>query len=136
LFRRRPAVDWGQEEGHREGRALDTQLASLLQGCKEEPGDVARRLVLADWLDDHGEPGRALLVRRQCGQTLSRDAAWCEGLTVTGKQREEVARLLEILAAVPFASLDLTSNGIGDGGAAALAGVRAAGRGACGEGGL
>jgi uncharacterized protein (TIGR02996 family) len=40
-----------------------TQLAGLVQNCKDEPDDDGLRLILADWLDDHGEPERAELIR-------------------------------------------------------------------------
>jgi uncharacterized protein (TIGR02996 family) len=36
---------------------------SLLQGCKDAPADDASRLVMADWLEDHGEADRAEFVR-------------------------------------------------------------------------
>jgi uncharacterized protein (TIGR02996 family) len=39
------------------------QLAGLVQACKDEPEDDNLRLILADWLDDHGEPERAELIR-------------------------------------------------------------------------
>src|SRR3954452_11321039 len=46
---------------------LDDQpaLRSLLAAAKAEPHGDAPRLVLADWLDDHGEPERAEFVRLQ-----------------------------------------------------------------------
>jgi uncharacterized protein (TIGR02996 family) len=40
----------------------DSELRSLLQAAKDEPDD-GPRLVLADWLADHGEPDRAELIR-------------------------------------------------------------------------
>ena len=32
----------------------------------EHPADDAPRLIYADWLDDHGQPRRAELIRLQC----------------------------------------------------------------------
>src|SRR4051794_10588190 len=43
--------------------AIDSELGSLLQGCKDAPDDDAPRLVLADWLEEHGESDRAEFVR-------------------------------------------------------------------------
>jgi uncharacterized protein (TIGR02996 family) len=40
-----------------------TQLAGLVQACKDEPDDDGLRLILADWLDDHDDPARAELIR-------------------------------------------------------------------------
>src|SRR5687767_4232018 len=39
---------------------------ALLDEIAARPGDDAPRLVYADWLDDHGEPDRAELIRLQC----------------------------------------------------------------------
>jgi uncharacterized protein (TIGR02996 family) len=39
---------------------------AFLQAIIETPDDDAPRLVFADWLDDHGEPDRAELIRTQC----------------------------------------------------------------------
>src|SRR5262245_41534158 len=39
------------------------ELRSLLQGCKDAPDDDVPRMVLADWLDDHGDGERAEFVR-------------------------------------------------------------------------
>jgi uncharacterized protein (TIGR02996 family) len=44
-------------------------LLALLRAAKEEPGDVARRQVLADWLEEHGDEhdgARAEFIRLQC----------------------------------------------------------------------
>jgi uncharacterized protein (TIGR02996 family) len=49
------------------------ELESLLLGCKDAPDDDAPRLVLADWLDDHGDHDRAEFVRlsvRLCGGAI------------------------------------------------------------------
>ncbi len=42
------------------------ELLALLADAKARPEDAARRLILADWLDEHDEPYRAELVRLQC----------------------------------------------------------------------
>jgi uncharacterized protein (TIGR02996 family) len=41
------------------------ELLALLRACKEEPDEDGPRLVLADWLEDHGQPERAEFVRVQ-----------------------------------------------------------------------
>jgi uncharacterized protein (TIGR02996 family) len=41
------------------------ELQALLQACKDEPDEDAPRLVLADWLEEHGQPDRAEFVRLQ-----------------------------------------------------------------------
>jgi uncharacterized protein (TIGR02996 family) len=42
------------------------ELLGLLRACKEEPNNDAPRLILADWLDEHGDTTRGRLVRLQC----------------------------------------------------------------------
>src|SRR5262245_12981498 len=42
---------------------MSAELTSLLRRCKEAPEDDLPRMVLADWLEDHGEGERAELVR-------------------------------------------------------------------------
>src|SRR5215469_14182128 len=41
------------------------ELLALLRAAKADPEDDAPRLVLADWLDERGDPARAELVRLQ-----------------------------------------------------------------------
>ena len=41
------------------------ELAALLAACRARPADDLPRLVLADWLDEHGQPERAEFVRVQ-----------------------------------------------------------------------
>ena len=43
-----------------------TDLSQLLRACKASPDDNHARLVLADWLDEHGDPERAEFIRLQC----------------------------------------------------------------------
>jgi uncharacterized protein (TIGR02996 family) len=45
--------------------ASDTLLA-LLRHIRHDPESNVPRLVLADWLDEHGEPARGEFVRWQC----------------------------------------------------------------------
>lgn len=42
------------------------EWAALIAGIRADPDDDVRRGVAADWLDDHGEGGRAAIIRRQC----------------------------------------------------------------------
>jgi uncharacterized protein (TIGR02996 family) len=42
------------------------RVLSLLQEAKENPEEDAPRLVLADWLEDHGDTARAEHIRLQC----------------------------------------------------------------------
>src|SRR5262245_46162790 len=42
-----------------------TERDALLAAVLAEPDDDGPRLVFADWLDDHGEPERAELIRLQ-----------------------------------------------------------------------
>src|SRR5262249_29891094 len=45
--------------------ALTAALSGLLQACKESPEDNAPRLILADWLEEHGDSDRAEFIRLQ-----------------------------------------------------------------------
>src|SRR5438552_1097952 len=53
------------------------ELLALLQAAKDEPGDDAPRLVLADWLEEHGDEAdraRAAFIRLQIARDrLRRD---------------------------------------------------------------
>lgn len=42
------------------------EVVALLQTCKENPDDDTPRLILADWLEDHGDTARAEFIRVQC----------------------------------------------------------------------
>jgi uncharacterized protein (TIGR02996 family) len=42
---------------------MDRTLSSLIRACKDEPFDNTRRLILADWLEENGDPDRAELIR-------------------------------------------------------------------------
>ncbi len=41
------------------------EVLALLQACKDQPDDDTPRLILADWLEEHGDP-RGTFVRIQC----------------------------------------------------------------------
>ena len=43
-----------------------TDREALLAAVAADPRDDAPRLVLADWLDEQGEPERAAFIRVQC----------------------------------------------------------------------
>jgi uncharacterized protein (TIGR02996 family) len=47
-------------------RSSDPEYLSLLAAVLDEPGDDLPRLVMADWLDEHGESERAEFIRIQC----------------------------------------------------------------------
>jgi uncharacterized protein (TIGR02996 family) len=51
-------------------KSLPPELLGLLQACKDAPEDNEPRLVLSDWLEEHGDPDRAEYVRLQA---LTRD---------------------------------------------------------------
>ena len=42
-----------------------SELRALIRACKAEPDDDAPRLILADWLEEHGEGERAAFIRAQ-----------------------------------------------------------------------
>ena len=58
--------------------SLPAGLLGLLESCKKQPEEDTPRLILADWLDDHGEPQRGELVRLQCtlGDHHFHDITW------------------------------------------------------------
>src|SRR5215217_4715089 len=43
-----------------------SQQDAFLSAIREAPDDDTPRLVLADWLEDHGDPDRAEFIRVQC----------------------------------------------------------------------
>ncbi len=45
--------------------AASPELKALLRRCRETPADDTPRLVLADWLDEQGDPDRATFIRVQ-----------------------------------------------------------------------
>jgi uncharacterized protein (TIGR02996 family) len=52
--------------------ATDPTGLALLQGAKDHPGETDRRLILADWLEDHGEAEVANCLRR----SLHHSSGW------------------------------------------------------------
>jgi uncharacterized protein (TIGR02996 family) len=55
-----------------------TDHDALLRAVLESPADDAPRLVLADWLEEHGHPDRAEFIRLQCARTAAdpTDPGW------------------------------------------------------------
>jgi uncharacterized protein (TIGR02996 family) len=45
---------------------METEAAALWRAVVADPHDDAPRLILADWIEEHGEPERAEFVRVQC----------------------------------------------------------------------
>src|SRR5262245_61763086 len=54
-----------------------SDLLTLLNACKDEPADDGPRLILADWLEEHGESDRAEFIRLQLA--LARLPEWASG---------------------------------------------------------
>ncbi len=75
---------------------------ALLRAICERPQDVGLRLIMADWLGEHGQPEREELIRVQCelaatrlhldnsGRPLKRGIAGCEcrGCVLTRRERQ------------------------------------------------
>jgi uncharacterized protein (TIGR02996 family) len=53
---------------------LHPDLLALIRTCKESPEDITPRLVLADWLEENGDPDRAEFIRLQF-QRRSKDSS-------------------------------------------------------------
>lgn len=53
------------------------EYRGLLWDVIDSPADDLPRLILADWLDDHGEPGRAEFIRAQCEIAAFRKTELC-----------------------------------------------------------
>src|SRR4051794_39215087 len=66
------------------------ELVALLSACKERPEENAPRLVLADWLEEHGQPQRAELIRLQV--ELARSAPWERGRAQRERRVRELTR--------------------------------------------
>ena len=70
------------------------QALALLAAAKEAPHDDAPRLVLSDWLDDHGEPERAEFIRAQLRLAPTRKdspARWAGSIRSSGRPRATAA---------------------------------------------
>src|SRR5260370_672420 len=48
---------------------MSPDLRALLESCKDAPDELGLRLILADWLEEHGEAERAEVVRLSCALT-------------------------------------------------------------------
>jgi uncharacterized protein (TIGR02996 family) len=92
-----------------------TTLASLLRAVCEDPADDFCRLVLADWLDDNGEPARAEFVRAQVRMTQLRSLITDErdniglGWSLPKEQASEMLRLSRCEARLLTGSVGLWS---------------------------
>jgi uncharacterized protein (TIGR02996 family) len=53
-----------------------TDEDALLRAIGEEPDEDGPRLVYADWLEEHGNPGRAELIRVQCALAALEAKQW------------------------------------------------------------
>src|SRR5687768_10033871 len=63
--------------------------AAFLQDIVEHAGDDAPRLIYADWLEEHGDPDRAELIRLQC-----RRAQLADNDALAGPLAAQEAKLL------------------------------------------
>jgi uncharacterized protein (TIGR02996 family) len=45
---------------------MSEEESGLLNAIAHRPDEDAERLIYADWLEDHGDPNRAELIRLQC----------------------------------------------------------------------
>jgi uncharacterized protein (TIGR02996 family) len=73
------------------GALTDPVLTALLEACWENPGDDALKLVLADWLEEHGEDARAEVTRLQVALKDARQSA---------KERDKLSKRLLALRTV------------------------------------
>jgi uncharacterized protein (TIGR02996 family) len=73
-----------------EAGSMDATLAGLLHGCAETPDDSTPHLILADWLEDHGQAKRAELVRLQC-KLADWVPDWQERQALIARQDELIA---------------------------------------------
>jgi uncharacterized protein (TIGR02996 family) len=65
-------------------------LLGLLRACKAAPDDDAPRLVLADWLEEHGDPERAEFIRLQCTPALDADRRPTPGWEERRRREQEL----------------------------------------------
>src|SRR4051794_29950656 len=68
-----------------------SDLDALLQACKDEPFDDAPRQILADWLEERGDPDRAEFIRLQLRRVTLSDLT-PDGLVLATRERELTAR--------------------------------------------
>jgi uncharacterized protein (TIGR02996 family) len=79
------------------------EIMGLLQACKEVPEDDTPRLVLADWLEEHGDPARAECIRVQCA--LATDELAKSEREALKRRRDQIRRQHEKAWLRPFAKL-------------------------------
>jgi uncharacterized protein (TIGR02996 family) len=76
--------------------AVRATEAAFVEDVCRHPGDDAPRLILADWLDEHGEGERAELIRVQCelARTVRAPAGLSDGFAATRwrEHREDLRR--------------------------------------------
>jgi uncharacterized protein (TIGR02996 family) len=63
--------------------------AAFLTAIAAAPDDDLPRLVYADWLDEHGEPGRAEFIRLQCAAARGDGTAWDRAADLEARHRVE-----------------------------------------------
>lgn len=68
---------------------MDAARAGLLRAIIANPADDTPRLILADYLEDHGDSDRAEFIRVQCALALGEGCSsdWCEGGEPDGEGR-------------------------------------------------
>src|SRR5262245_34763715 len=76
---------------------------ALMQAILDSPEDDAPRLVLADWLEEHGEPDRAAFIRVQCA--LARGVADPELMRRLRERSSQLLREHELRWTAPLHSL-------------------------------
>lgn len=69
---------------------------ALLRAIREHPDDDTPRLIYADWLDEHGQPGRAEFIRVQCELSRTERTGCCDavGNTFVAEPKPKVVPLL------------------------------------------
>jgi uncharacterized protein (TIGR02996 family) len=64
---------------------METEDAALWRAVVADPHDDAPRLILADWLEEHGQPERAEFIRVQC------ELAWTDDPALRRREAELLA---------------------------------------------
>ena len=83
---------------------VTSERETFLAAISAAPDDTTLRLVFADWLDDHGEPARAALVRVQC--RLAALPTWKpERADLEARERDLIATVSAPLAGLGFREL-------------------------------
>lgn len=72
-----------------------TVADGLLADILAHPEDDTPRLILADWLDEHGEAERGEFIRVQCELAKPRYRQWCNGKAFTSGSPADLARQIE-----------------------------------------